>query len=122
MKLSISITSILIGSASIAIVSAQDIAFGTNKTLAPTPGVIRPNAPPVPPPITPFPTEPNVVSIYFNFMICIGCCRLGVWVNSHVDVSTSTLLLIAIPLMRLSIIVYLRHLISPLYVSIHPLS
>ena len=71
----LSITSILIGSASIAIVSAQDIddaiAFGTNKTLAPTPGVIRPNAPPVPPPITPFPTEPIVVSIYFNFMICI---------------------------------------------------
>ena len=66
MKLSI----LLFGSVSIAIVSAQDIAFGTNKTLAPTPGVIRPNAPPVPPPITPFPTEPNVVSIYFNFMIC----------------------------------------------------
>jgi len=49
----LSITSILIGSASIAIVSAQDIAFGTNKTLAPTPGIDRPTTPA---PITPFPT------------------------------------------------------------------
>ena len=75
MKLSI----LLISSASIAIVSAQDIAFGTNKTLAPTPGVSRP---PRPPPITPFPTEPNVVSIYFNFMICIGVVGL-VWVSAY---------------------------------------
>ena len=42
---------------------------GTNKTLAPTPGIVRPNAPPIPPPITPFPTEPNVVRI----VLC-GCC------------------------------------------------
>jgi len=66
----LSITSILISSASIAIVSA-----GTNKTLAPTPGIVRPTTPA---PITPFPTElPPVVSFvfvvaYVIFIYCIG--------------------------------------------------
>lgn len=36
---------------------------GTNKTLAPTPGITRPPEP-TPAPITPFPTEPNIVSLY----------------------------------------------------------
>jgi len=65
MKLSI----LLIGSVSIAIVSAQDIAFGTNKTLAPTFGVTRPPEPTSPAPITPFPTEEPVVSI----ICCCSC-------------------------------------------------
>ena len=50
---------------------------GTNKTLAPTPGIVRPNAPPVPPPITPFPTEPNVVRIVLYIIVFVlvgGLC------------------------------------------------
>jgi len=59
----LSITSILISSASIAIVSAQ-----TNKTLAPTVSVTRPDTPS---PITPFPTEsPRPVSL------CLMLCML----------------------------------------------
>ena len=66
----LSITSILISSASIAIVSAQDIddaiAFGTNQTLSPTVAVTRPDTPfPTPGVDTPFPTEiPPVVSLF----------------------------------------------------------
>ena len=41
---------------------------GTNKTLAPTPGIVRPNAPP---PITPFPTEPNVVRILLYCLVVV---------------------------------------------------
>ena len=59
----LSITSILISSASIAIVSAQS---GTNKTLAPTPGIFRPTTPS---PITPFPTEPPQVSLIYVVVV-----------------------------------------------------
>ena len=41
--------------------SAVLVSAGTNKTLAPTPGAIRPGTPA---PITPFPTEPPQVSLY----------------------------------------------------------
>ena len=47
----------------VAAATSAALVSGTNKTLAPTPGVDRPNAPP---PITPFPTEPNVVSYAFD--------------------------------------------------------
>lgn len=47
-----------------AALASTSVNAGTNKTLAPTPGIDRPNAPP---PITPFPTEPNVVRI----IICV---------------------------------------------------
>lgn len=72
----LSITSILISSASIAIVSAQ----GTNKTLAPTPGIVT--RPPVPPPITPFPTEPNVVSIFVYVVLQLVWTML-VWASVY---------------------------------------
>ena len=49
--------------------TATIVTAGTNKTLAPTPGVVRPNAPP---PITPFPTEPNVVRIVLYNVWCIA--------------------------------------------------
>ena len=61
-NMKLSITSILISSASIAIVSAQ-----TNKTLAPTPGV----PPLTPAPITPFPTEPPQVSLYILLFVYV---------------------------------------------------
>ena len=62
--------------------AAASVNAGTNKTLAPTPGVDRPNAQPVPPPITPFPTEPNVVS-YLLYVVLYYCllqlvCGAGV--------------------------------------------
>ena len=62
----------------IAAMAAASVNAGTNKTLAPTPGVDRPNAPP---PITPFPTEPNVVSISCLLFYCLLqlVCGAGVW-------------------------------------------
>ena len=45
---------------------------GTNETLAPTPGIVRPNAPlPTYPPITPFPTEPDVVRIVIYCVVVV---------------------------------------------------
>ena len=60
----------------IAAMAAASVNAGTNKTLAPTPGVDRPNAPP---PITPFPTEPNVVSIscILYYCLCNWCAALA---------------------------------------------
>ena len=55
--------------------SALLVNAGTNKTLAPTPGVIRPNAPP---PITPFPTEPNVVRLLYIVVLCCGTLFVAV--------------------------------------------
>jgi len=44
------------------VASAALVSAGTNKTLAPTPGAVRPT-PGTPAPITPFPTEPPKVSL-----------------------------------------------------------
>ena len=48
------------------VASAALVSAGTNKTLAPTPGAVRPTSPA---PITPFPTEPPQVRY-----ICIVVC------------------------------------------------
>ena len=53
---------------SIPVTTGNTDTVGTNNTLAPTPGVVRPNSN-APPPITPFPTEPNVVSIYSSELL-----------------------------------------------------
>ena len=62
--------------ATTAALASTSVNAGTNKTLAPTPGIDRPNAPP---PITPFPTEPNVVRNCCCCLLCwlfiaVGCC------------------------------------------------
>ena len=50
--------------------SAALVSAGTNKTLAPTPGAIRPGTPA---PITPFPTEPPQVSLYILLFVFLYC-------------------------------------------------
>ena len=63
--------------ATTAALASTSVNAGTNKTLAPTPGIDRPNAPP---PITPFPTEPNVVRIIICCYICYVDCFYCSWV------------------------------------------
>ena len=60
--------------------AAITVDAGTNKTLTPTPGIVRPT-PGTNPPITPFPTEPtppNVsVTIIYLFWFVLGMAATG---------------------------------------------
>ena len=61
--------------------AAITVDAGTNKTLAPTPGIIRPT-PSTNPPITPFPTEPNVsVTIIYLLWFVLGMAATG-WLGA----------------------------------------
>ena len=59
--------------------AAITVDAGTNKTLAPTPGISRPTpGGSTNPPITPFPTEPNVsVTIIYLFWFVLGMAATG---------------------------------------------
>ena len=50
------------------VASAALVSAGTNKTLAPTPGISRPGTPA---PITPFPTEPPQVCLILLLLLCV---------------------------------------------------
>jgi len=51
------------------VASAALVSAGTNKTLAPTPGVDRPTSPA---PITPFPTEPPQVRYIYIYIVDVS--------------------------------------------------
>ena len=58
------------------VASAALVSAGTNKTLAPTPGISRPGTPA---PITPFPTEPPQVRLYIILLMLCFIIAMMEW-------------------------------------------